>query len=438
LASHQDLRRKNSKLPYQCPVAQFDLWLYKLTPGDFSTRVAALPEIRKWLAAFGGVHLYYNGLRVAPYGDKDDDWLGLNLMRARAPEERPSTNNSVGRILITDSNGAMQQKTDRSGFIVNNAFQELQSFAIDSLKWMARKRLAEAEIKRAVSRIDVTKKAVKEKLEVEKAIATAPSNIRQYLSTTVEKYYDARDAEVNQLRKEIQLYRTLSTVGITSAVFAHESANNPLKLVLQSINTVQNRCMKYLADNYDRVLKKPIDRIIQSVESMRVLANVTLSLVDNEKRRASRVDIHKVIVSVLDMYHPFITDRDTNVDLELADGDPYLRGSVAAVESIISNLLNNSLVAFERKSPGERKIVIRTKVTNNELELRVLDNGPGIEGIDKEDIWLPGQTTKPNGTGLGLTIVRDAVIDLGGRVDAVEQGELGGADMIIILPILGV
>jgi signal transduction histidine kinase len=193
-----------------------------------------------------------------------------------------------------------------------------------------------------------------------------------------------------------------------------------------------------LADNYDRILKKPIDRIMQSAESMRVLANVTLSLVDNEKRRASRVDIHQVIINILDMYHPFIVDRDTDVTLELTEGEPYLRGSVAAIESIISNLLNNSLVAFERKLPGERKIIVRTKVINNELELRVLDNGPGIDGIEKEDIWLPGQTTRPNGTGLGLTIVRDAVIDLGGRVDVIEQGEIGGAEMIIVLPILGV
>jgi C4-dicarboxylate-specific signal transduction histidine kinase len=39
---------------------------------------------------------------------------------------------------------------------------------------------------------------------------------------------------------------------------------------------------------------------------------------------------------------------------------------------------------------------------------------------------------------LGLTIVRDAVTDLGGRVDAIEKGELGGAEIIIELPILGV
>ena len=42
-----------------------------------------------------------------------------------------------------------------------------------------------------------------------------------------------------------------------------------------------------------------------------------------------------------------------------------------------------------------------------------------------------------SGTGLGLTIVRDAVRDLDGDVDAREHGDLGGAEIIVQVPILG-
>ena len=52
-----------------------------------------------------------------------------------------------------------------------------------------------------------------------------------------------------------------------------------------------------------------------------------------------------------------------------------------------------------------------------------------------DEIWLPGKTTTPNGTGLGLTIVRDTVTDLGGKVYAIAEGELGGAEIVIELPI---
>ena len=71
------------------------------------------------------------------------------------------------------------------------------------------------------------------------------------------------------------------------------------------------------------------------------------------------------------------------------------------------------------------------------LTLQVMDNGPGIRGIDPKDIWLPGESTRPNGTGLGLAIVRDTVIDLGGDAEAIPRGELGGAEIVIRLPLLG-
>jgi len=65
-----------------------------------------------------------------------------------------------------------------------------------------------------------------------------------------------------------------------------------------------------------------------------------------------------------------------------------------------------------------------------------MDNGPGIEGIRLREIWLPGRTTRKNGTGLGLTIVRDAALDLGGTVSAKASGPLGGAEIIVSLPII--
>jgi C4-dicarboxylate-specific signal transduction histidine kinase len=71
------------------------------------------------------------------------------------------------------------------------------------------------------------------------------------------------------------------------------------------------------------------------------------------------------------------------------------------------------------------------------LVMRVKDNGPGLLDIRKRDIWLPGQSTRIGGTGLGLTIVRDTVADVGGKVDANETSDLGGAEIVIEIPIIG-
>lgn len=133
---------------YAAPPARFDLYHFRLSGDAFSSKSVSLSEVRDWLGVVGGVHLYHRNVRVRPYGDPGHDWLELNLRRARSPELRPSTNNSIGSIVVEDPNDLLHQKTDRSGFIENHAFDELRDFAMDALDWMASMRLREREQRR--------------------------------------------------------------------------------------------------------------------------------------------------------------------------------------------------------------------------------------------------------------------------------------------------
>jgi signal transduction histidine kinase len=56
--------------------------------------------------------------------------------------------------------------------------------------------------------------------------------------------------------------------------------------------------------------------------------------------------------------------------------------------------------------------------------------------MDLEEIWLPGRSSREQGTGLGLTIVRDSVVDMGGTVEAQARGPLGGATFEVRLPVI--
>ncbi|MCP4695459.1 MAG: histidine kinase, partial [Gammaproteobacteria bacterium] len=436
-ATHENLRP--GKGGYRSPRAEFHLWIFLLDKATFTNRgsTVTLSEIRSWLRAFGGIHLYYNGLRVPPYGDEGNDWLDVNLKRATDPYLKPTTNTIIGRVMVTDTSNALQQATNRADFIQNEAFSELKEFARDALQWLARRRRDEADKRRAVQRKEAAGKTEAAKIEFRTAIAELPGTERLKMETIFNRYVRTSEQEADRLKKEVQLYRTLSTAGITTAVFAHESTGNPVKVIALTIKSVQTRAQKYLGDNYQKILEKPIALIMRSVKSLGILGKVALSLVEHEKRRIGRVDVHPLIQEVIELFEPFAQTRQTRIITEFDPGNPYLRGSVAAMESIITNLFNNSLQAFERKEPGERVILVRT-IVNTGMEIHILDNGPGIMDIDKKDIWLPGQSTRPNGTGLGLTIVRDAVYDLGGSVEALEKSELGGAEIIIRLPMLGV
>jgi len=437
-ADHAELSRRN-QAPYSCPTAQFDLWVFILDQKSFTARSATVSEVKQWLGEFGGVHLFINGLRVAPYGNSGNDWLELNLRRVQSPEVRPSTNTAIGRIAISDPTDIFLQKTDRSGLVEGEAFQELRRFATDALEWMARRRLDERDARRGVQRTEAPREVKETRVEVDTAIRALDTPAQDNIQRAFSAYDRAREKEVQVLRKEVQLYRTLSTAGIASATFAHESSQ-PIRVIMRNATQIAQRAQRYLGAQYDDALAGPIGRLLRQSNLLQAFGAFTLDVIDHEKRRASRVDIHTVIENVRSAFVPLLDDRQVTLTVTLADSHPFLRGSEAAVESVLINLIVNSLRAFERSQPGHREIVVRTTVVGDgeALTLDVLDNGPGIQDIDIKDIWLPGETTYPNGTGLGLTIVRDTVRDLGGTVNAIPHGEFGGAEIVVKLPILGV
>jgi signal transduction histidine kinase len=430
--------RRKKHTPYGCPPAKFDLWVFLLDGKTFSSRSTTVGEVRDWLGEFGGVHLYQNRLRVSPYGNPGNDWLDMNLLRARNPEERPSTNTVIGRVSILDPSGVLIQKTDRAGFIETEMFAELRAFARDAIEWLALRRIEEREKRRTAERAEAPKQSAGSKKHLEEAIGSLPTEQQTPVKQAFQTYDRAREREAKQLKEDVQLYRTLSTAGITAATFAHESSGNPIKVIIQAIKALKRRIQNVLGVNYDNTISEPIERIERSIDSLSVLGSATLRLIDHEKRRVGRIELHAVVQEVLDVFHPFLQGREVSVETDLYVGNPYLRGSSAAIESIVTNLLNNSLTAFEASENPSRCIKVRTNlIDEKQFMLEVLDNGPGIEGINIKEIWLPGRTTRTNGTGLGLTIVRDTVIDLGGSVDAIPKGELGGAQIIIRLPIIG-
>lgn len=422
---------------YECPDSTFDLWAFKLDGDTFALRNTSLGEVRDWLEAFGGVHVYSNGLRVAPYGNSGNDWLDMNLARVRSPEERPSTNNSIGRVQLQDPTGVLSQKTDRGGFVESEAFDELRRFSREALDWMARRRIAVAEERRRAARNSQKSESASRRDDVSTQIARlGNTEAARELSTAFRSYDSAREREVRGLRKEVQLYRTLSTAGITTATFAHESSGSPIKAIEIASGALRWSLVEDLdAAYYERVVHPPITSIIKATDSLGVLASATLRLIHSDKRRVGRVDPDKTVQEVLETYAPFLRGRAVDVDATYEAAGFHLRGSEAAVEAIVTNLINNSLAAFERAESPDRRIQVESRILEDGVwNLSVADSGPGIMDISLEDIWLPGETRRENGTGLGLTIVRDSVTDLGGSARAVARGPLGGALLTVAVP----
>ena len=420
---------------YQAPSATFELWAFLLRGNSFAGRSATVTEVREWLKHVGGVHLYHRGLRVRPYGDPGHDWLDMNLARSRNPEFRPSTNTSLGRIAVLDENEYLLQKTDRTGFIDSEAFRALRRFGSDSLDWMQSKRIAEREGHREKQKQELPARSTRAAENLRHVVNSLEPAERQAVNKAVDRLESALASEHKMLREELTLYQTLASVGTAVSVFAHE-IEGPATDLTASVKAVERRARRALLDQYEPSIGKQIEETRISAEQVARFATLPLGLLKKSKRRRSILDVNKTIGETIDLFNPYLRDAHIDTIRELSEEPGQVHSSVAAVEAIMSNLLTNSVKAFRRQNTklSDRRLVIRTALTDSYVLISVLDSGPGIGRTLGDRIWLPGITNDENGTGLGLTIVRDTVTELGGKATAVFNGEMGGAEFIIELP----
>ena len=72
---------------------------------------------------------------------------------------------------------------------------------------------------------------------------------------------------------------------------------------------------------------------------------------------------------------------------------------------------------------------------DNAYTCRFTIRGPGIDDDDVEKVFWPGVTSKPDGIGMGLTVVSELVAAYGGNVLTIHPGEIGGASFMFDLPV---
>ncbi len=146
--------------------------------------------------------------------------------------------------------------------------------------------------------------------------------------------------------------------------------------------------------------------------------------------------------------------KDFNADYELISDDnlPLINVVPQDMGRVLLNLINNAFYACteQRRSAtnvGEakpavelltdvKKVIVRTECINNELIIKVIDNGTGITDEVKSKIFQPFFTTKPTGegTGLGLSLSYDIVTKGHGGTIEVESKEGEGTTFIVKLP----
>jgi signal transduction histidine kinase len=102
---------------------------------------------------------------------------------------------------------------------------------------------------------------------------------------------------------------------------------------------------------------------------------------------------------------------------------------------VFSNLVNNA-VKFRRKE-GQPRIVVRAELAGGRVVVRVIDNGLGVRAEDRERVFTRfyQATASTEGSGVGLSICKRIVEDLGGTIRLESEGKGKGCTAVVELPL---
>jgi signal transduction histidine kinase len=133
------------------------------------------------------------------------------------------------------------------------------------------------------------------------------------------------------------------------------------------------------------------------------------------------------------LLEPEARRRGVAVELALGAADDGMVGDPIQLQQVLLNLAMNAMDAMDATPPGERRLTIGTADDPDGIELTVADRGPGIPAAKRASVFESFYTTKPNGMGLGLPIVR-AIVDAHHGEIGIESRSRGGALVRVRLP----
>jgi signal transduction histidine kinase len=218
----------------------------------------------------------------------------------------------------------------------------------------------------------------------------------------------------------------LSLIGKLSATMAHE-IRNPLASMSGAAQILATGKLDHeKAERMANLIEKQSLRVSELIEGYLSLSRSSSDFPFTE------IHVNEVIMdSVESAMHGFA--GGVSLEVSRSPGDPSILGNRVRLGQVLLNLMRNSVEALSGKH--EPLITLEAAIIENgkSVCITVTDNGPGISGEFLGRIWEPFQTSRDEGTGLGLYIVKRIIEEHGGSVEA-ENVKEGGALFRIKLP----
>lgn len=225
------------------------------------------------------------------------------------------------------------------------------------------------------------------------------------------------DLETERQQMQLQLLQAdkMASLGSLTAGVAHE-INNPLTIIAGYVEMLQDQlaagqveptalgeAVAGINDAYDRV-----SRIVASLRNF----------ARQDGAKPEPVDFDAVLRDTVELVQAVFARKQVAIQLRLGPERKMVLGSVTHLQQVLMNLLSNARDAVLEVDPGRREILMASRVEGDRIVLVVSDQGTGIAPEALPRLFDPFFTTKRpgQGTGMGLSITRDLLEQMGGTL----------------------
>jgi len=406
--------------------------------------------IRETAKKQGGIRLYRNGFRVLPYGEPDDDWLGLDAsVRKRSLLPGHGNINFIGFIEVNNEvEEQFEELSSREGLIENKALEELEDFGYKILTDSAR-RIAEVRGRKVSAGQknwqkepeEIITEVVKELKEIktEDDLESAKEKIIE-ITQNIEIAKERQRVKKIELIKEMNLLRVLAGMGLTIGEFIHEIKQYQGALQ-HDIRNIAN------SNSLDDVLtvNKRVKSNLNGLSTY--ISYFDESFSENVQRELKPIELRTVVYALQKTVESDISKRKIEFIESIFHGYNLYTIPMHKSEwaSILFNFYTNARKAINRKN-SQGKIFIECGTKRNKVYLEFSDNGDGIPVEKRDKIFNAFYTTslpvgkiakhheEMTGTGLGLKIVRDIITSYGGVIFVKEPTKGYNTTIRIELP----
>jgi C4-dicarboxylate-specific signal transduction histidine kinase len=230
---------------------------------------------------------------------------------------------------------------------------------------------------------------------------------------------------------ELARISRLTAMGELTASIAHE-VNQPLAAITNN----GNACLRLLVNhNLDpAVLHEVLEEIVaDSTRASAVISRIR-GFIKKTPAEKSPLNINEVIQEVLVLAAHEIQKNKILVERQLPQSSTLVFADRVQLQQVLLNLIMNGIEAMTAVTDHPRVLCVQSGIDNSgDVLVAVRDSGTGVS-VDRDRIFIPSFTTKPNGMGMGLPITRSLIESHGGHLWA-EPNFPKGAVFSFTLPV---